>query len=457
MHFHTLRWRFTLGFIVLQLFAIAVSFGLVFYAVSSFPRNTALPSVWLVKEITDSVHKGDGGEAVFTPSPALAETIEEWPTLWFAVELPNGSIVRHGEVPPDIEQSAAFLSSFRSVEMRGYTDSPERLGRAERVHTDAGEVMLFAGGASMTEHGIMFWMSNIAIAVPAAILAFITLIGVPWVTRWSLRSLNQLTDRLEGINYQARGSVVEGSNLPGEMRPVVDGINMALRRLDDGFETTERFFVNAAHELRTPVAILQVRIDTLAPGEEKQHLQRSMKRLTTLAHQLLELENYRQKPPIRESVELEGLVSKVVADLAPFAIAEGYEISFDSAAGPTFIQADEAALERAFTNLIRNAIQYAGGSGEIAVRILEDGSVSVGDEGPGIPSETRALIFEPFFRVSPHGSGAGLGLSMVRQIVESHGGAVQLASHDGPGSTFVVSWAPGAASFGNSLSLRPCS
>ncbi|MBB4003030.1 sensor histidine kinase [Aurantimonas endophytica] len=444
MKAHSLRWRFTLGFLALQLFAIAVSFGLVLYAISSLSQNDGLPSVWLRKDLMDSLQVADSGEVEFSPSPALAKTIATWPTLWFMIDLPDGSTIRHGEIPADILEQAPFLRSFRSVEMRGYVDSPERLGRYERVETEFGEVAVFAGGSSMSEHGITFWIGNVGIAVPALILAFVTLLGVPWVTRWSLRSLNVLTDRLGQVDYAARGSVLERASLPDEILPVVNGINMALRRLDEGFETTERFFVNAAHELRTPVAVLQIRVDTLPPGEEKLQLQRSVKRLAAIAHQLLDLENYRQKPRERVSVDLCRVVPKVVADLAPLAIVEGYEISFDADPHALWMQADEEALERAFGNLIRNAIQHGGGAGEISVRVAVDGSVLVTDQGPGIPAEKRHRIFEPFYRVNPQGAGAGLGLSMVGEIIESHKGYIELLVPDAGGITFAVRWRAGA-------------
>ena len=444
----SLRWRFTAGFIVLQVFAIVVSLGLVLYSASGLAPDKALQSVWLSSKIADSLRAEGDGRIELDPTPALADMMQELPSLWFIVELPDGSSLRHGEVPPEILESAPFLRSFRSVEMRGYTANPARLARVERVETEIGEITLFAGGASMTEHGIMFWIGNVAVAVPAVILMCITLVGVPWVTRWSVSSLNVLTDRLDRVNFNARGSTVDDGNLPSEVRPVVHGINMALRRLDEGFESTERFFVNAAHELRTPIAVLQVRVDTLAPSEEKQHLQRGVKRLTAIAHQLLDVENYRQKPPIRREIDLARLVSKVVADLAPFAIAEGYEISFEAEEIPVTMQADEEALERVFENLIRNAIQYGGGTGDISVEVSAEGMVTVSDQGPGIPPDKRDRIFDPFYRVNPQGSGAGLGLAMVRQIVESHGGSVQLAPQDAQGSMFIVSWKPGVLSLG---------
>lgn len=123
----------------------------------------------------------------------------------------------------------------------------------------------------------------------------------------------------------------------------------------------------------------------------------------------------------------------MVADLAPLAIAEGYEISFDSDAESLLVPGDAEALERAFVNLVRNAVQYGGGRGQISVSIEADGSVAVADQGCGIAGDKQSRIFEPFYRVSPHGSGAGLGLSMVNEIVTRHGGYVELSSARGKG------------------------
>ncbi|WP_376940488.1 sensor histidine kinase [Agrobacterium tumefaciens] len=90
--------------------------------------------------------------------------------------------------------------------------------------------------------------------------------------------------------------------------------------------------------------------------------------------------------------------------------------------------------------MVRNAVQYGGGRGQISVSIEADGSVTVADQGCGIAGDKQSRIFEPFYRVSPHGSGAGLGLSMVNEIVTRHGGYVELSSAPGKGSTFAVRW-----------------
>jgi signal transduction histidine kinase len=190
-----------------------------------------------------------------------------------------------------------------------------------------------------------------------------------------------------------RGGVVNETGLPRKLLRVVREINRALNRLDAGFEKTERFFVNAAHELRTPLAIVQVRADTLPQSEEKLHIQKSIKRLTAKTNQLLDIERYRQNQPIPKKIELTHLLSKVVADFAPFAISEGYEISFETDASKVFLKGDDEVSDRAFSNLVRNAIQYGGGRGDIVVKVEADGSVLISDQGIGIAGGTSFTHF----------------------------------------------------------------
>lgn len=436
----SLRWRFTLGFIVLQLCAVIVSLGLVFYLLSGIKPDVAITSIWLSQEIADSIDLGPDGRARLEPTDKLKEMIKDAPNLWFVADLGDGGILSHGANPQVITSNISFLKTFRNVELHGNLDDPLSVARMERFDTQAGEATIFAGGVSMSQYGVTVLLGNLAIGVPALILVAISLIGVPFVTRWALRSFSDLTERLDRIDLDTRGALVQEHGLPNEVLRLVRDINRALRRLDSGFETTERFFVNAAHELRTPIAILQVRIDTLSPSADKTHLQMANKRLTAIANQLLETEKYRQKPQQNAPVNLNSVVSKVIADLAPLAIAEGYEISFDSDAEDLFVRGDTEALERAFINLVRNAIQYGGGKGQISVGIEVDGSVTIADQGCGIAVDKQSRIFEPFYRVSPHGSGAGLGLSMVDEILTRHRGYIELSSAPGKGSTFAVRW-----------------
>ncbi|GAB7217232.1 hypothetical protein OS42_38450 [Dickeya oryzae] len=127
-----------------------------------------------------------------------------------------------------------------------------------------------------------------------------------------------------------------------------------------------------------------------------------------------------------EKVDLIKLAERVVADNAPLAIGAGYDIAFDAQANEVWTMADALAIERALTNLIQNAIKYGGHSGLISVSVGSEGSIDVQDEGKGIPISERERIFEPFHRLIHDGKGAGLGLDLVRKIMELHSGAAEL-------------------------------
>ncbi len=129
-------------------------------------------------------------------------------------------------------------------------------------------------------------------------------------------------------------------------------------------------------------------------------------------------------------MDLVSLGTKVVADLAPLAISAGYELSFESEIERVYVRGDDGSLERALTNLIQNAIQYGGRKGIISVRVDRPATISVTDQGPGVPLKHRQRIFEPFYRLHGFDRGAGLGLNLVQEIVRLHDG--QIAMLDGP-------------------------
>ena len=146
-------------------------------------------------------------------------------------------------------------------------------------------------------------------------------------------------------------------------------------------------------------------------------------RKATVADQLLDAERFAAVLTWQD-VDIVDLCETVVADLAPMAIGAGYEVEFKTE-NPSFIlSGDRIAMERAITNLIKNAIQHGGGKGCITIQVTADGTVDVSDEGPGVAPDEREKIFEPFYRTQPRPSGAGLGLTLVRQIANLHQGGI---------------------------------
>jgi signal transduction histidine kinase len=129
----------------------------------------------------------------------------------------------------------------------------------------------------------------------------------------------------------------------------------------------------------------------------------------------------------------------VVSDLAPLAIAGGYDISFDGDTERVTVRGDEIAIERALTNLVQNAIQHGGRRGLIAIHVSARGTVAVTDQGAGVPAEHRKSVFEPFHRLDARSRGVGLGLNLVREIVALHEGQVSVSDGPDGGARFEMS------------------
>jgi signal transduction histidine kinase len=269
-----------------------------------------------------------------------------------------------------------------------------------------------------------------AVAPAALLMALATLLATPIVVRRSLEGLGRAASHAAKINIDKRGTRLPLEDVPSEIVPLVAAMNDALRRLDEGYQRHKRFLVDAAHELRTPIAILQTRLETLPPSPEIGRVLEDVARLSILADQLLDLQRIGQLTNQFTQVDLVSIGSRVVGDLAPLAISAGYELSFDTDIKLACILGDEGSLQRALTNLIQNAIQYGGRQGVISVRIDEPATISVTDQGPGVPLQHRQRIFEPFYRLHGFDRGAGLGLNLVQEIVRLHDG--QIAMLDGP-------------------------
>jgi signal transduction histidine kinase len=182
---------------------------------------------------------------------------------------------------------------------------------------------------------------------------------------------------------------------------------------------------------------MQTRIEGMDEGRERRRLLDDVARLAETAEQLLAFERNDQTDDLQETMDLVDIARTVVADLAPVAIAAGYDISFESEIETLKRQGSPSALRRAITNLVRNAIDHGENTGAIVVSVTSDAVIAVSDEGAGIPKDQQDLIFEPFYRVTPRSKGAGLGLALVRQIVSRHGGKVTIDSSSA-GTTFAI-------------------
>lgn len=269
------------------------------------------------------------------------------------------------------------------------------------------------------------------------------ILATPFVVKRGLKGLIATAAHAESIDVHERTTRLPLDGVASEIRPLVNAVNRAFDRLNEGYDRQERFLADAAHELRTPIAILHTRIENLAEGAERTRLLADAARLSVLAGQLLDLQRMKAQGTGRQRIELVALARRWWPRWRRWRFAAGYEVSFEPLAARVEIEGDRDAIARALANLVRNAIEHAGGMGAVTVRVMPPGDIEVIDDGPGIPAALREQIFKPFHRGHATGPGAGLGLSLVQEIARLHGGDVTVHDAPGGGALFRLRLRPG--------------
>ena len=228
--------------------------------------------------------------------------------------------------------------------------------------------------------------------------------------------------------------------IPREIMPLVTAVNQALDRLEDGFRVQRQFTADAAHQLRTPLAILRTRIETLGDGTAQQALHADIEGMSRIVAQLLEiaeLDTLVLDPG--ETADLRAVCAEVVGAIAPFAIAQHKDIALKGSGAPVMIHGNSEMLQRAIFNLAENAIKFTAKDSSVDVEVGDDGVVRVRDCGPGITEAERELIFQRFWRRDRQRSdGAGLGLSIVRGVADDHAATVAVENLPGGGAEFTL-------------------
>ncbi len=441
----SLRWRLVsrlsfLQTIFLSLLAVLIVAAL--WATGSF--ISLQPEDETINAISHSLARDQNGTLVLKETSTLAARRGDLPGLWFVVRDRSGATIKDGNVPPAYAAIGAALDGVGQARFgSNLGGSIVPAARLQWVSSPAGEVQVLTGmDGNVSTVRILGAMSIVFFSALLPLLivtAIATMIAAPLVVRRAFSSLDSAVARAGQIDINCQGTRLPVDDVPREILPLVEAVNDALRRLDEGYERQKRLFSHLAHEWRTPVAILQTRLDSLPAGPLKERLFEDTVRLATLAEQFLDLQrlNHRFEPA---SVDLVDVAEHVVSELAPLAIAANYEPCFVRDEEVVEVLGDRMAIERAVTNLLQNAIQHGGRHGRITVHVSRATGITVTDEGSGIPEEERDRIFEPFHRLQGRGKGFGLGLNLVWEIARLHGGKVCVI--DGPtgGAAFRLSF-----------------
>lgn len=281
--------------------------------------------------------------------------------------------------------------------------------------------------------------------VPLLLLVPVMLLVTAILVRQSLRPMTSIAEKLDARRADDLEELAL-DDVPQELRPFIASINRLLRRIHALVERQRRFMADAAHELRTPITALTLQAENLDQVVLSQEsagrldaLKQGARRTSHLLEQLLTLARHDFDPATPAAVvELDRCARNVVADLLPESAEKGIDLGFDEIQ-PCRIDAEPLMIESLIRNLLDNALRHTprGGKIDISVRCGSDGAtLTIEDTGPGIPPEDLDRIFEPFFRGTRHqGEGSGLGLSIVKRIVDNLGGVVTVQNVDSAGST----------------------
>ncbi|HZB92574.1 MAG TPA: HAMP domain-containing sensor histidine kinase, partial [Stellaceae bacterium] len=264
-----------------------------------------------------------------------------------------------------------------------------------------------------------------------------------FIFRRALRPVLQASQTAQTIGPARTEVRLPTRDLPREILPLVNAVNQALDRLDQGFRVQRDFTADAAHELRTPLAILRARIDTLENQAMVEALRRDIDGMSRIVGQLLEiaeLEGFVVDPA--ERADLHNVATEVAAFIAPLAVADGKSIALSGAKDPVWIRGNPEALFQAIRNLAENAISHTPAGTTVEIEVGECGTLRVLDSGPGIPESERELIFRRFWRRDRYRGGhAGLGLSIVSRIIEAHEGSIAVENRSEGGAAFSLRFA----------------
>ena len=288
------------------------------------------------------------------------------------------------------------------------------------------------------------WYITAAVTLLGGILAY-------FVSGRALRPLRTFVAQVGKVQPDNLADMKITEEVLPEFRQFSDSFNQMLERLDEGFTAQRQFTGNAAHELRTPLALMQAQVELFSAehpdvlpetADFLRLLREQTERMTQMTRTLLEMCGL-QAVPCTDHIELGPMVDEIFADLAPLAEKNNITLERD---GDGVMTGSDTLIYRLLFNLTENAIKYNRPGGSVRLSVTPEPEkllIRVADTGPGIPERFQRSIFQPFFRVDKSRSreygGVGLGLSLVWEIVKLHGGTVCVENSSEAGTTVAVS------------------
>lgn len=333
----------------------------------------------------------------------------------------------------------AIGSDISAINAAG-VDSPQAFDPTKAALDD--EVTIVVNDAQES-FGATAWCITVGVTLLGGVLAY-------FVSGRALKPLRAFAAQVERVQPDNLSEIRLSEDVSTELQRCSASFNDMIGRLDEGFSAQRQFTGNAAHELRTPLALMQAQIELFVsehPASQPQTaellglLQEETERMSRMTKVLLEMSELRSVP-CEDDIELGPLSEEALTDLAPLAEHKGIALN---CSGGALIIGSDTLLYRLVFNLVENAIRYSRPGSTVNVFICDSDShvlLRVEDQGPGIPKQYRESIFQPFFRVDKSRSraygGAGLGLALVWEIATLHGGTAEVESSSENGTVMLV-------------------
>jgi signal transduction histidine kinase len=448
LRFQSLQVRLAVRLAILYAVATALAAAILIYQAYDTAETLAERDLNLrASDLARHAVTGPNGPRVELP-PRLAAAYQSGDADLFALRASDGrllaaSLPAFGEVAakwplPSDEPSYFSLSDFGAASQAYH-------GLSVTLDSPAGPVAVAvarAKGADVLAGALLReFIMDVGWVVPLLVLVTVG-IGI-LVIRRGLAPVRAISDMAARIGPAATHLRLPVQDLPAEVMPLVAAVNRALDRLEQGFAVQRKFTANAAHELRTPLAIITAMLDAMEGNGELPKLRTDVARMNRIVEQLLRVARLDAVAlDVSGSVDLKDVASEVVATLAPWALAQDRTVAFAGPDRPVPIKGNKHAIGDAIRNLVENAIVHSPPGSEVDVNVEQIGRVSVLDRGPGVAREDRELIFERFWRgKGTASSGAGLGLAIVREIMNAHRGSIRVEQNPTGGASFTLCFA----------------
>ncbi|HEX3883406.1 MAG TPA: ATP-binding protein [Stellaceae bacterium] len=344
----------------------------------------------------------------------------------------DGHSITH--VPPAMDQTATFSGWYDGVHVFGISMPLEVAGQKLWVEVSQD----LAHRDVLIDDIVSDFFTRVGwITVP--ILLLLLAIDVAIIRR-AIKPIVAASALVGRIGPSRTDLRLPEEGLPQEVMPLVLAVNHAFDRLEEGFRVQREFTADAAHELRTPLAILRTQIDMIGDIELAASLRADVENMSRLANQLLEIAELETiEVDSGQTADLVAVSTEIAAFIAPLALSRNKTVAVSGAPNPVLVPGHADMIGRAVRNLVENALAHTPPGTTVEITVDPDGTLRVCDSGPGVPVADREQIFRRFWRRNRRRAGsAGLGLAIVAQIAKMHGATIRVADNPDGGAMFVL-------------------